>query len=65
MPNAELDTTRGCDDPPGDSVVPQLETFVAVGVLFDAHCVADRVVVTCSVISTMRELFSEDEAMEF
>jgi hypothetical protein len=38
---------------------------VAVGVIIDRGCVADGVEVTRCMISATRELFSEDEGVEF
>jgi hypothetical protein len=46
MPNAELNTTRRIEDPPGPGVLQLLVTGVAVGELIDCRCVADRVEVT-------------------
>jgi hypothetical protein len=65
MPNVRLDTTRCVHVPPGAGVVWLLVTSLAVGVFIDCHWVADRVEVTRWVISSMWELFSEDEGMEF
>jgi len=69
MPDAGRDTTQHiesvCEVPPGGGVLPLLVPSVAVGVLIDCHRVADGVKVTHRVISAMRELFSEDEGVEF
>jgi len=69
MPDAGLDTTRHvesvCVIPLGAGVLRLLVPGVAVGVIIDRRCVADRVEVTRSVISATRELFSEDEGVEF
>ena len=69
MPDAGLDTTRRvesvCMVPLGASVLRLLVPGVAVGVIIDSRCVADGVEVTRCVISATRELFSEDEGVEF
>jgi len=69
MPDAGLDTTRRvesvCVIPLGAGVLRLLVPGVAVGVIIDRRCVADGVEVTRSVISATRELFSEDEGVEF
>jgi hypothetical protein len=65
MPNVRLDTTRHVEVPLGAVVLQLLVTGLAVGVFIDRGSVADGVEVTCSVISAMRELFSEEEGMEF
>jgi len=63
MPDAGLDTTRRvesvCEVPLGAGVLYLLVSGVAVGVIIDRHCVAD------GLISATRELFSEDEGVEF
>ena len=63
MPDAGLDTTRlvgsVCDVPLGAGVLRLLVSGVAVGEIIDRHCVAD------GVISATRELFSDDEGVEF
>jgi len=63
MPDEGLDTTRRveslCEVPLGAGGLRLLVPGVAVGVIIDRHCVADRV------ISATRELFSEDEGVEF
>jgi len=63
MPDAGLDTTRRVDSVPvvplGAGVLRLLVPSVAVGVIIDHHWVADRVT------SATRELFSEDEEVEF
>jgi hypothetical protein len=46
-------------------VLRLLEPGVAIRVIIDRHCVADGVELTRCVISAMRELFSEDEEVEF
>jgi hypothetical protein len=69
MPDAGLDTTRRvesvCMVPLGAGVLRLLVPGVAVGVIIDSRCVAEGVEVTRCVISAMRELFSEDEGVEF
>jgi len=69
MPDAGLDTTQRvesvCMVPLGAGVLRLLVPSVAVGVIIDSRCVADRVEVTRCVISATRELFSEDEGVEF
>jgi len=63
MPDVGLDTTRRvesvCEVRLGAGVLPLLVPGVAVGVNIDRRCVADWV------ISATRELFSEDERVEF
>jgi hypothetical protein len=69
MPDAEQDTTRRvesvCMVPLGAGVLRLLVPGVAVGVIIDRRCVLDGVEATRSVISATRELFSEDEGVEF
>jgi len=65
MPNVGLDMMRRIEVPPDAGVLRLLVTGVAVGVFIDRRCVADGVEVMCWVISAIRELFSEDEGMEF
>jgi len=69
MPDAGLDTTwrieSVCVIPLGVHVLRLLVPGVAVGVIIDRRCVADRVEVTHWVISATRELFSEDAGVEF
>jgi len=69
MPDAGLDTTRRvesvCMVPLGAGVLRLLVPGVAVGVIIDSRCEADGVEVTRCVISATRELFSEDEGVEF
>jgi hypothetical protein len=69
MPNAGLNTTRCvesvCMVPLGAGSLQLLVPGVAVGVIIDRRCLADGVEVTHCVISAMRELFSEDEGVEF
>jgi len=69
MPDVGQDTTRRvesvCMVPLGAGVLPLLVPGVAVGVFIDSRCVADGVEVTRCVISATRELFSEDEEVEF
>jgi uncharacterized protein (DUF2236 family) len=69
MPDAGLDTTlcveSGCVIPLGAGVLQLIVPGVVVGVLIDRCCVADGVEVTHSVVSATRELFSEDEGVEF
>ena len=49
----------------GASVLELHVPSVAVGVIIDYRCVGDGVEVTCKVVSATRELFREDEGMEF
>jgi hypothetical protein len=69
MPDTGLDTTRRvesvCMVPLGAGVLRLLVPGVAVGVIIDRRCVADGVEVTRCVISAMRELFRDDEGVEF
>jgi len=69
MPDAGLDTTRHiesvCMVPLGAGVLRLLVPGVAVGVIIDSRCVADGVEATRCVISATREVFSEDEGLEF
>ena len=69
MPDGGLDMTRRvesvCLIPLGAGMSRLLVPGVAVGVIIDRRCVADGVEVTRSVISATRELFSEDEGVEF
>jgi hypothetical protein len=51
--------------PLGAGVLRHLVPGVAVGVIIDRRCVADGVEVTRCVISATRELFSEDEGVDF
>jgi len=63
MPDAGLDTTRHgdsvCEFPLGAGVLRLLVPSVADGVIIDRRCVAD------GVITATRELFSDDEGVEF
>jgi len=65
MPDAGMDTTQRVKVPPGAGVSRLLVPGVAVGVYIDRHCVVDWVEVTGWLISATRELFSEDEGVEF
>jgi len=69
MPHAGLDTTRCiesvCMVPLGAGVLRLLIPGVAVGVIINRRCVVDGVEATRWVISATRELFSEDEGLEF
>jgi len=69
MPDAGLDTTRRvesvCMVPLGAGGIRLLVPSVAVGVIIDSCCVADGVEVTHCVLSATRELFSEEEGVEF
>jgi len=60
-----LDTTRRGEVPLGAGVLRLLVSGVAVGVCVDRRCAADWVEVTRWLISARRELFSEDEGVEF
>jgi len=63
MPDAGLDSTRRVDSvgevPLGAGVLRLLVPGLAVGLIIDHRCVGD------GVISAKRELFSEDEGVEF
>jgi hypothetical protein len=69
MTDAGLDTSRCiesvCMVPLGAGVLRLLVPGMAVGVIIDSRCVPGGVEVTCCVISAMRELFSEEEEVEF
>jgi len=65
MRDAGLDTKWRVEVPPGAAVLRLLVPSVAVGVFIDCRCVADGVEVTRWLISATRELFSEDERVEF
>jgi len=69
MPDAGLDSTQRvesvCIVLVGAGVFWLLEPGVEVRVIIDRRCVADGVEVTRWVISAKRELFSEDEVVEF
>jgi len=69
MPDAGLDTTGRvesvCMVSLGAGVLRLLVPGVEVGVIIDSRCVADGVEVTRCVITATRELFSEDEGVEF
>jgi hypothetical protein len=69
IPDAGLDTTRHvesvCMVPLGAGLLRLVVPGVAVAVIIDSRCVADGVEVTRCVISATRELFSEDEGVEF
>jgi hypothetical protein len=69
MLDAGLDTMRrvesACEVPPGAGVRGLLALGVAVGVHIDSGWVVDGVDATCWVMSATRELFSEDEVVEF
>ena len=65
MPDAGLDTTRRVEVPLSAGVLRLLVPGMAVGVFIDRRCVADGVEVTCCLISATREMFSEDEGVEF
>ena len=54
-----------CEVHLGAGVLQLRVPAMVVGVIIDRHCVADAVEVTCWVISATRELFSEDEGVEF
>ena len=69
MRNAGFDTTlfveSVCVIPLGAGVLRLIVSGVAVGVIIHRSCVVDGAEVTHSVLSATRELFSEDEAVEF
>jgi len=65
MPNVGLDSTRRIEVPPGAAVIQLVVTSLGVGVFIHGRGVADGVDVTRCVISVTRELFREDEGMEF
>jgi hypothetical protein len=69
MPDAGLATMRCiesvCMVPQGAGVLRMLVPGGAVGEIIDSCCVADGVEITRCVISATRELFSEDEGVEF
>jgi hypothetical protein len=46
LPDAELDTTRRVEVPPGAGELPLLVPGIAVGVFVDHRCVADGLEVT-------------------
>jgi len=54
-----------CEVHLGAGVLQLRVPAMVVGVIIDRHCVADGVEVTHWVISATRELFSEDEGVEF
>jgi hypothetical protein len=66
IPDARLATTRRvesvCEVPPGPGMLRLHIPGMAVVVIIDRRCVADRVTVT---LFAMPELFSEDKAVEF
>jgi len=69
MPDVGLDTTwpgeSVCEVPLGAGVLRLVRPGVAVRGPIDRRGVVNWVEVTCSVISAMRELFSEVEGVEF
>jgi hypothetical protein len=69
MPDSALDTARClesvCMVPLGAGVLRLLVPGVVVRVIFDRRFVADGVEVPSPVIPAMRELFKEDEGVEF
>jgi hypothetical protein len=65
MPDAGLDTTQHVEVPPGAGELRLPVPGVAVAVIIDRRCVADGEEVTHRLISVTRELFSEDEGVEF
>jgi len=65
MADAGLNTTRRVEVPPGAGALQLLLPGVAVGVFIDCHCEPDGVEVTHWLISPTRELFSEDDGVEF
>jgi len=69
IPDAGLGTTRRvesvCIVTLGGGVLPLLVPGVAVGVFINSRCVGDGVEVTRCMISSTRELFNEDEGVEF
>jgi hypothetical protein len=69
MPDTGLDTTRHvesvCMVLVGGGVLRLLVPSVAVGVMIDRRCEGNGVEVRHCVISGTRQLFSEDEGVEF
>ena len=69
MLNTGLNTRRCaesvCEVPTSGGVLPLLVPGVTVGVCIDRCCVANRVKDMYSVLSATREMFSEDEGVEF
>jgi hypothetical protein len=65
MLNAGLDTMQHVEVPQVGGVVHLLVTGVLLGVFIDRLCVAGGVEVTHWLISAQREVFSENEGMEF
>jgi len=69
MPDTGLDTTwrieSVCNILLGASVLQLLLPGMAVGVLIDRHCVADRMEVPHWLISATHEVISNDEGVEF
>jgi hypothetical protein len=65
MPDAGLDKTLRIEVPPGAGVLTLYTPRVAVGVYIDHRCVVDGVEFKRRLISAMRELFREDEGVEF
>ena len=69
MPDAGLDTMRRvesvCVIPLGAGVLRLLVPGVAVGVIIDSCCVTHGVEVMRCVTSATRDLFSEDEGVQF
>jgi hypothetical protein len=65
LPNAGLNATRDIQTPPGGGVLQLLITGMAGDVFIDRRCVVDRVKGTRCVICSTRQLFNEDDGMEF
>jgi len=69
MPDAGLVTTQHIgylwENLPGADMQRLVVPSIAVAVFIENHCVPDRVEVTHWVIAAMRELFNEDEGVEF
>ena len=65
IPDLRLDTTRRDEVPWGAGVLRLLVPGVAVGIFIDCRCIVDGVEVIRQVISATRDLFSDDEGVEF
>jgi len=65
MPDVGLDTTRRIEVPPAAGVLWLLVPGVAVGVCIDRCIVVDGVDVKPESIAARREVFSNDDRVEF